>query len=325
MKLTIRISYLLTIPLSYVGCFLLRFFISTSGYDCISFVLSSLPPEVTTFMSPSDKSDEITIKNVNNKIDSLLTEIKNLGVLIGGGYAIKTVMDAIPDPARKVVVGSLGLTFLFIFSSFERAYKSSTGGGGPANSLISSNSFFPYEIPSNPTAEHLDLCNWAGPLAAETILVLLFILSVELFGKSLFKRFYESQVYEKSIMRLKVLLPTWLTNYTYKTTESVSAVYLGVICFIIIWNFTYLLIVLMILRNHFKTIQISTAVTLNGWCYFLMGLLIIELFKNPITNYIFSYKGPTKSINTYYTLFLIMALMIMTGSILSTLVESMHS
>lgn len=36
---------------------------------------------------PEDPTDSVTVRDVNNKLDSFFAGIRNAGVLIGGGYA----------------------------------------------------------------------------------------------------------------------------------------------------------------------------------------------------------------------------------------------
>nr|YP_009710001.1 hypothetical protein [Coleochaete scutata]QFU80106.1 hypothetical protein [Coleochaete scutata] len=274
--------------------------------------------------------------------------LSNLRLFIGGGYAIKTVVQAIPHPTGKVIVSSLGLTALFATSRVEDIVKASRRGTGPkagsgigagpnsypgsgtgpgsfpgsGNSLVDSNRFFPYEIPSEPNAEAISVCEWVGPFSAEAVLILMGALLAELFRKSLLNRLYKVKRFNDMVEYLQRVLPKWLTTSTYKTSESVSMVYIGIICFLVIHSLTNLLVVLMVLKNHFTDFQgLTLAITLNKWCYLPICLLIIEMYKSTFLNYFFKYNAPTGNINYYYVAFLIISVILLVNMILLTLIE----
>lgn len=187
-------------------------FASVHWYNDISF--PGLMSVILYVLPSDDNSDSVTIKGVNEKINGVIQGFKNLSVLVGSGYVIKTVVGGIPHPTGKVVVGSVGLASLFAASHLERALRSSKKG--PKNNFVSSNNFFGYEIPSEPNSEMINLCSWIGPFSAEIILILLIILFIEIFRKSLLKWIYETQSFKDWLNMFKHLIPTWLTNSTYK-------------------------------------------------------------------------------------------------------------
>lgn len=233
-------------------------------------------------IQPEDPSDSVTIKDVNKKLTGIVNGFAGLGVLVGGGFAIKTVVNAVPHPAGKVMVGSVGLSSLFLGESLRRAFNQ-PGKPPGSSSFCAFITHLINESPSGVSLEVIESCKWMGPLAAESVLLLLYVLCMELCRKQFLKWLLKRQSFQILYAWFEKRIPVFFTKRVSKGGESVSQIYLAIVSFLLLLNILYLLSVFVLLVKHMGGLPVLTlGVKLSGCCFLLAVLLVFEIFGNKI-------------------------------------------
>nr|YP_009710012.1 hypothetical protein [Coleochaete scutata]QFU80117.1 hypothetical protein [Coleochaete scutata] len=226
---------------------------------------------------PHDHSNTVCVHDFNEKLNALGKTLRHTGTLIGGGYAVKTIISAVPTPLGKTIVGAVGAMGLVLSPAIEGIFKNPKPPRG-GSALVS---FFSHAPLSGADLEVVNLCRWVGPIVVDCILVLLGALLAEFARKSLFKWASENK-YVPSLLRN--LLAFSQSN----ASRTISLFYVAVICGLLFLNLTYLLIVFNALSDIYQgDASYSRATTLTSVCYIPAILITLEVFKGEILNLFF--------------------------------------
>lgn len=148
-----------------------------------------------------------------------------------------------------------------------------------------------------------------GPLAGESVLLLLYALCMELCRKQFLKWLLKRQSFQILYARFEKRIPAFITKRVSKGGESVSQIYLAIVSSLLLLNMLYLLSVFVLLVEHMGALPVLTlGVKLSGCCLLPAVLLVFEIFGNKIFKDLLGFDWAARPTRLRYVGFLILVI-----------------
>lgn len=264
-------------------------------------VIFYVVPENTDIPNPSSPrpslsgNDSVTIQDVNKRLDNIenaLTKIgegvSKAGTYIGGGWGIAKVVQVIPHPGGKVIVGGVGLGTMFLSGAIRSIFKGPNSQRGSGSLNFAPSAFAPIVAPLGETKinnEYIEICLQVCSVSSFFIYILIVFLVMELFRKSIFK-FLQDQRFPKIINQVGFF-------FEKKAFQSFSSFYILVLVVLILVNIAYVFIAIEglkvaldskkeMLQAYLQTLNCGEALLFIAM--FLVLIILVNLFTEKFTN-----------------------------------------
>lgn len=211
-------------------------------------VLHALPdstgiPDLSNPTSTVPNNDSVTINNINQRLDHIEGAIAKVGEgiskvggFLGGGWAISQVVQVIPHPTGKVVVGAVGLGSMFLSGAVRSVWRRPEGrspGGSVSNSLLSMQPGVPLES-DVVIKEYIENCLMICSTSTYFVYILTNAFILEIFRKSIIK-FLQREWLPKLFNQIG-------SFFDKKAFASISLLYIIAIVVLLVLNLTYIVI-----------------------------------------------------------------------------------